>query len=236
MDALNTKIKSILTEKTLKVRPENIKKDVEMFGITGTYEGSEAVYPSVSDSQCIGGGNNTSLTASVTAIANNVVYAMIVCRSTITMSNDWTLLTSNSLTDNGTTQTTYIYYQIPSTSGTVTCTVTQSSNVRMFLSLFAMDNDIYAPSGVKNETFTSSPSLPQTYTLTNVKKSSFIICSKVLSNNTADPDFSTTDPLTKYATTADQDRMAVFFSDKDYGSLVITADGQAKAAITVLTL
>lgn len=39
MDILNTKIKNILTEKTLKVRPENIKKDVEVFGITGTYEG-----------------------------------------------------------------------------------------------------------------------------------------------------------------------------------------------------
>lgn len=39
MDILNTKIKNILTEKTLKVRPENIKRDVEVFGITGTYEG-----------------------------------------------------------------------------------------------------------------------------------------------------------------------------------------------------
>lgn len=39
MDILNTKIKNILTEKTLKVRPENIKKNVEVFGITGTYEG-----------------------------------------------------------------------------------------------------------------------------------------------------------------------------------------------------
>ena len=37
MDALNTKIKSILTEKTLKVRPENIKKDISILGITGTY-------------------------------------------------------------------------------------------------------------------------------------------------------------------------------------------------------
>lgn len=37
MDILNTKIKNILTEKTLKVRPENIKKDVSILGITGTY-------------------------------------------------------------------------------------------------------------------------------------------------------------------------------------------------------
>ena len=39
MDALNTKIKNIKTEKTLKVRPENIKDGVTIFGIEGTYEG-----------------------------------------------------------------------------------------------------------------------------------------------------------------------------------------------------
>ena len=38
MDALNTKIKNILTEKTLKVRPENIKSGVTIFGIQGTLE------------------------------------------------------------------------------------------------------------------------------------------------------------------------------------------------------
>lgn len=41
MDILNTKIKNILTEKNLKLRPENIKKDVTAFGITGTYEGQQ---------------------------------------------------------------------------------------------------------------------------------------------------------------------------------------------------
>lgn len=40
MDILNTKIKNILQEKTTKVRPENIKKDVTIFNITGTYEGA----------------------------------------------------------------------------------------------------------------------------------------------------------------------------------------------------
>ena len=39
MDALNTKIKNIKTEKALKVRPENIKDGVTIFGIEGTYEG-----------------------------------------------------------------------------------------------------------------------------------------------------------------------------------------------------
>lgn len=39
MDILNTKIKSILTEKNTKIRAENIKKNVTAFGITGTYEG-----------------------------------------------------------------------------------------------------------------------------------------------------------------------------------------------------
>jgi len=41
MDVLNTKIKNILTEKTNKIRPENIKKDITILGITGTYEGQK---------------------------------------------------------------------------------------------------------------------------------------------------------------------------------------------------
>lgn len=39
MDILNTKIKSILTEKTTKIIPSNIKKNVNILGVTGTYEG-----------------------------------------------------------------------------------------------------------------------------------------------------------------------------------------------------
>lgn len=41
MDILNTKIKSILTEKSTKIRPENIKKDINILGVTGTYEGQQ---------------------------------------------------------------------------------------------------------------------------------------------------------------------------------------------------
>lgn len=40
MDILNTKIKNILTEKNTKIIPENLKKDITIFNITGTYEGS----------------------------------------------------------------------------------------------------------------------------------------------------------------------------------------------------
>lgn len=38
MDSLNTKIKNVLAEKTLKVKPENIRKDITILGITGTLE------------------------------------------------------------------------------------------------------------------------------------------------------------------------------------------------------
>lgn len=40
---LETKLNSILNEKTTKIIPENIKKDVQIFDITGTYEGSGPV-------------------------------------------------------------------------------------------------------------------------------------------------------------------------------------------------
>lgn len=39
MDILNTKIKSILTEKNTKILPENIKAGINILGIIGTYEG-----------------------------------------------------------------------------------------------------------------------------------------------------------------------------------------------------
>lgn len=39
MDILNTKIKSILTEKNTKILPENIKAGVNILGVLGTYEG-----------------------------------------------------------------------------------------------------------------------------------------------------------------------------------------------------
>lgn len=43
MDIVNTKIKSILTEKNTKIIPGNIKKDVNILGVTGTYEGGGQV-------------------------------------------------------------------------------------------------------------------------------------------------------------------------------------------------
>lgn len=49
VDVLNTKIESILTEKTVKIKPENIKKDVKVLGITGTYEGSSGFPPDWSE-------------------------------------------------------------------------------------------------------------------------------------------------------------------------------------------
>ena len=38
MDILNTKIKSILTEKNTKIIPSNIKKDINILGIIGNLE------------------------------------------------------------------------------------------------------------------------------------------------------------------------------------------------------
>lgn len=45
VDILNTKIESVLTEKNTKILPSNIKKDVKVLGITGTYEGSSSYPP-----------------------------------------------------------------------------------------------------------------------------------------------------------------------------------------------
>lgn len=40
VDILNTKIESILTEKIMKIKPENIKSGVEILGVVGTYTGN----------------------------------------------------------------------------------------------------------------------------------------------------------------------------------------------------
>lgn len=55
MDPLNTKIKNIKTEKALKVRPENIKKDVSIFGITGTYTGIDTSDATADESDILDG-------------------------------------------------------------------------------------------------------------------------------------------------------------------------------------
>ena len=60
MDILNTKIKSILTEKNTKIKPENIKKDVNILGITGTLTSLDT-----SDANAIAGDIVTGKTAYV---------------------------------------------------------------------------------------------------------------------------------------------------------------------------
>lgn len=40
VDVLNTKIESVLTEKAIKLIPENIKSGVNILGIIGTYTGN----------------------------------------------------------------------------------------------------------------------------------------------------------------------------------------------------
>lgn len=49
VDVLNTKIESVLTEKNTKILPENIKKDVNILGVLGTYEGSSSFPPDWSE-------------------------------------------------------------------------------------------------------------------------------------------------------------------------------------------
>ena len=40
MTELEVKLQQIWTEKQDKIKPENIKKDIQIFDITGTYEGN----------------------------------------------------------------------------------------------------------------------------------------------------------------------------------------------------
>ena len=78
MDELNTKIKSIKTEKTLKVRPENIKSGVSIFGINGNVtelNGETATVTPTTSSQTItptGTGKNALTSVTVNAVTSNI--------------------------------------------------------------------------------------------------------------------------------------------------------------------
>lgn len=78
MDELNTKIKSIKTEKTLKVRPENIKSGVNIFGINGSVtelNGETATVTPTTSSQTItptGTGKNALTSVTVNAVTSSI--------------------------------------------------------------------------------------------------------------------------------------------------------------------
>lgn len=78
MDALNTKIKNIKTEKTLKVRPENIKSGVSIFGINGSVtelNGETATVTPTTSSQTVtptGTGKNALTSVTVNAVTNAI--------------------------------------------------------------------------------------------------------------------------------------------------------------------
>jgi len=90
MDALNTKIKNIKTEKALKVRPENIKDGVTIFGIEGTYEGLDT-----SDANATANDIVTGKTAYVNGTKLIGTYTGIVPTGTISITENGTVDVTN---------------------------------------------------------------------------------------------------------------------------------------------
>ena len=90
MDILNTKIKNILTEKNTKILPANIKKDINILGITGTYEGIDT-----SDANAVANDIVTGKTAYVNGQKLTGTYTGIVPTGTKSITQNGTVDVTN---------------------------------------------------------------------------------------------------------------------------------------------
>jgi len=224
------------------IQAENIKKDVTILGVTGNYEDSgvpelDTKYIPIYDSSCIGGEKTTSLTTSVNSLKDNIVYAVICARKTITLSdNTWTLLKTEKCESGTTIQTTYVYYKIPSQNSTVSLTVNQAQKAQMLLSLFAMNY-----SETPATTITSEELAPNSNTITinniDLIEGDLLILSAV----SADTQF-LTDTFTlsceaiKYATLDGEQRLTIFRINEETTDLTITFDNLKQDTISYIKL
>ena len=77
MGTLLNKANEILTEKTNKIIPENIKEGVEIFDVTGTYEGdSKVIIPT--DAVIFDYGNGLQVAVTDDFVVNNTRYTAIM--------------------------------------------------------------------------------------------------------------------------------------------------------------
>ena len=90
MDVLNTKIKNILNEKRTKLKPENIKKNVTILNVTGSYEGLDT-----SDATATASDIKTDKTAYVNGQKITGNFAGIIPTGTIPITQNGTVDVTN---------------------------------------------------------------------------------------------------------------------------------------------
>ena len=181
---------------------------------------SDFIYPELTeiyDSSCIGGNATTTLTTSINALKNNIVYAIITARSSITVPSGWTLLKNQKCQGTGgVVQTTYIYYKKPTSDGTISFTVNQASNDRMLLSLFGMNYSYKQSNTFKSNEITSSTgTIANGKTIVklsniNLVKGDLLLLSVVACGSDSNNTFLIDVAGTKYTTSAAQQRLTVF--------------------------
>ena len=128
MSELQNNLRAILNQKETYIIPENIKKDVTVLGVTGTYEGS--MLPEIRDGMEIETTNETTRTWTVSASLDDYCYAIIYHRVPITsFTSGWTLM--QSFTQSGDyTDYISIYYK-KATSSSESFSVTTGSSARL---------------------------------------------------------------------------------------------------------
>lgn len=190
--------------------------------------------PIIYDYRCIGGTTYDSLSNFVNAITDNYVYAVVFHRDSISVTDGWSLLTTQKVVGSNLNQWVSVYYK-KATQSVETFVVNQSSNVRLFNYLFALKSNkkrilTVAFDDIDNKETTDM-------IIPNINKHDIII-TQTISALTGTYETASIDiPVDKYCTinTQTESRLMVFetFESKEIATVTFNSEKQGKGILVL---